>query len=62
MQTCPKKALTAEGDCDGSINLAFPAVLHININALYNVNDPEFFALLTRAELKVTYFLFLSTF
>ncbi len=35
MQTCPKSALTPDGDCDGSINLSFPAVIHINMNALY---------------------------
>jgi hypothetical protein len=50
MQTCPASALTADGDCDGSVNQAFPAVLHININALYSLHDDEFQALLDHAE------------
>jgi hypothetical protein len=52
MQTCPKSALTSEGDCDGSINLAFPAVIHINLNALYVLKDVEFDNLRQRAEKK----------
>jgi len=50
MATCPKNALTADGDCDGSINLGFPAVMHININALYALGHSEFDALRIRAE------------
>merc|ERR1711916_356713 len=52
MATCPKNALTVDGDCDGSINLGFPAVMHININALYSLHDAEFAALRSRAEKK----------
>jgi len=52
MATCPQHALTHDGDCDGSIGLAFPAVVHINVNALYSVNDSEFNALRKRAEQK----------
>lgn len=50
MQTCPANALTSDGDCNGSVNQAFPAVLHININALYTLRDPEFQALVDHAE------------
>lgn len=52
MATCPVNALTADGDCDGSINLGFPAVMHINVNALYSLHDAEFAALRSRAEHK----------
>lgn len=50
MQTCPASALTSNGDCDGSINLAFPGVLHININALYALGNEEFSTLLAHAQ------------
>ena len=52
MATCPKSALTAEGDCDGSIGLGFPAVMHIHRNALYSLHSPEFASLRERAERK----------
>ena len=52
MQTCPMNALTPEGDCDGAVNLGFPAVIHINVNALYWLGDSEFDMLRAHAEKK----------